>query len=335
MIGGLGIRRASWFGLLAGLALFTGLIAWQSLETVVATLAEAGWGMFWLPAFFLLPLVLATASWLALYPPGASPRAPRGLYVSWIGLAVNWLLPVAQVGGELIRARLLLRRSQPMAVTVASLVGDKTLQVVTQILYTLLGLGLFLGQYAAGELALGVLLGVGLFTGLVAGFYRLQHAGMFSLFARLGGKLMRSVSREEIHAGAREVDTAVRAMYRRRLRLLGATLLRLSFRLTLAGEVYLALTLLGHPVSLLDALILESLGQAMRAAAFLIPGGLGAQEGMFMAVAAALSIPPEMGLSVSLGKRLRELTLGLPGLLVLQLEEVRGALSGDPGTDRG
>jgi putative membrane protein len=335
MIAGLGLRRASGLGLLAGLAVLTGLVAWQGLETVSASLAGAGWRMFWLPAFFLLPLALATASWLFLYPAGAGPRPLRALHISWVGLAVNWLLPVAQVGGELARARLLLRRRQPLAETVASLVGDKTLQVLTQIVYTLLGLGLYVGGYAAGELALGVLLGVGLFTGLVAGFYRLQHAGLFALFARLAAKLMRSASRADIHAGAEEVDGAVRAMYRRRLRLAGAALLRLGFRLALAGEVYLALAFLGHPVSILDALILESLGQAMRAAAFLIPGGLGAQEGMFMAVAAALGIPTELGLAVSLGKRLRELTLGIPGLLALQLEEVRGALGGNPGGDGG
>ena len=38
-------------------------------------------------------------------------------------------------------------------------------------------------------------------------------------------------------------------------------------RFTMAGEVWLALLLMGHPIDLTEAVILESLGQAVRAAA--------------------------------------------------------------------
>jgi hypothetical protein len=46
-------------------------------------------------------------------------------------------------------------------------------------------------------------------------------------------------------------------------------------------EVWLALRALGHPVSLGAGLVIESLGQAIRGAAFAVPGGLGRAGGQF------------------------------------------------------
>ena len=71
---------------------------------------------------------------------------------------------------------------------------------------------------------------------------------------------------------------------------------------------------LGAPVSWGEALILESLGTAVRNAAFPVPAGLGAQEGGFLLLGAALGIPPPLCLALSLAKRARELIVGLPAL---------------------
>ena len=74
------------------------------------------------------------------------------------------------------------------------------------------------------------------------------------------------------------------------------------------GEVWLGLRCLGYPVDLATAALLESLGQAVRAAAFAVPGALG--------------IPPTTALALSLVKRVRELVLGIPGLVSWQLASV-------------
>jgi len=85
------------------------------------------------------------------------------------------------------------------------------------------------------------------------------------------------------------------------------------------GEVWLIMYFLGHPISLMEALLLESLGQAIRAAGFLIPASLGIQEGGFLLLGTVLGIPPQTALALSLGKRVRELALGIPGLIVWQI----------------
>ena len=98
-----------------------------------------------------------------------------------------------------------------------------------------------------------------------------------------------------------------------------------SFVLSLLGwfagtvEVYLIALFLGTPVDWLDALLLESLGQAIRGAGFAIPGALGVQEGGYLLLAPIAGLQPGAAIALSLAKRTRELLLGLPGLLYLHL----------------
>ena len=64
----------------------------------------------------------------------------------------------------------------------------------------------------------------------------------------------------------------------------------------------------------------------MRAAAFAIPGALGVQEGGYVLLGQVLGIGPETSLALSLSKRVRELTLGIPGLVAWQIEEANALL---------
>jgi len=69
--------------------------------------------------------------------------------------------------------------------------------------------------------------------------------------------------------------------------------------------------------------MLESLGQAVRAAAFMVPGALGIQEGGFVILCSVIGITPDIAIGLSLAKRVRELVLGIPGLVAWQAIEGR------------
>jgi uncharacterized membrane protein YbhN (UPF0104 family) len=68
-------------------------------------------------------------------------------------------------------------------------------------------------------------------------------------------------------------------------------------------------------VGVIDAYILESLGSGVRAAAFIVPGALGALEASYVLFGALFGLPADTALVISLSKRVRELALGVPGLL--------------------
>ena len=321
--GRLAISPAVIVALLVGLAVFTGIVAWQGIGTVAETFGLAGWNPLWLPLFFILPMALSAQAWRVLFPAPQRPSAPVALHALWIGLAVNWLLPVAQIGGEFVRARILAQRGMAAGDAYASAIVDKTVQALTQLGFALAGLVLFATLHTdptvtSAVAVFAVLLGAALF-----GFYRVQQAGLFGAAVKLGAKLVGRFDWTRASEGAGNVDAAVRRIYARRTGFWSACAWRFTARILTAGEVWLAFHFLGHPVSLADALVIESIGQAVRGASFAVPGALGIQEGGFILLAVALGIAPELGLALSLCKRVRELSLGLPGLLAWKLWEGR------------
>lgn len=320
------MKIASLAALLAGLALVTGLVAWQGLGTVAELLAAAGWKLLWLAPYFLFPILIAVQCWRLLFPPGSAPPAGVVLHAVWSGLAVNWLLPVAQVGGELVRARLVWKRGVPGAVSAATVVVDKTIQAMSQVAYGLIGLAL-LALTQRGEriilpaLAVIVVLGIAIYV-----FYRVQRGGLFGRIGRIAERMAWWTDNTGFTGGAERVDAALAGTYGRTGAVLSSCLLRMGFRFAQAGETWLALLFLGHPVGLADAVILEGMGSVVIGASFMVPGALGLQEGGFMLLAATVGLPPEVGLTLSLAKRVRELTLGVPGLVAWQVAEGRHLL---------
>jgi uncharacterized membrane protein YbhN (UPF0104 family) len=87
------------------------------------------------------------------------------------------------------------------------------------------------------------------------------------------------------------------------------------------GEIWIALWALGSPVTVWDAIILESLLQLVRGVAFIVPAALGVQEGALLGLGIAFGLAPETGLALSLVRRVRDLSLGIPGLIAWQLSE--------------
>jgi uncharacterized membrane protein YbhN (UPF0104 family) len=78
---------------------------------------------------------------------------------------------------------------------------------------------------------------------------------------------------------------------------------------------------MGAPVSLAQALVIESLGMAARSAGFVVPGALGVQEAGFILVCELFQIPADTAIALSMVKRVRELAVGLPGLVAWQWSE--------------
>ena len=123
----------------------------------------------------------------------------------------------------------------------------------------------------------------------------------------------------------------MQAIYRDGRRILAGAVLHMAVWFVGIAEIWLALRFMGHPVGLVEALVLESLSHAVRSAAFPIPGGLGAQEGGFVVLSGLFGFGPEIALALSLVKRVPDLVLGLPGLLAWQALESRRLLPGGGG----
>jgi putative membrane protein len=317
-------RAAVWL-LTAGVLLFAGVLISQGLTAVFATLAVAGWGLPLVALLHLVPLGLDAASIRVMFDTSKVRSSLRdAILARWAGESANSFLPAGPIGGPVVMSRYFAQRGMSMRDAAAGVTVSTTLQALAQIVFALMGVAM-LGAHASQRsehavrtplIISGVVLAV-----CLTGFYLMQRRGLF-------GKLMRTFKRfsgkrdwSQITSQADAIDLAVQDAYGRRGRVAASFFLSFVGWVIGTAEVYLVLQLLRFPVSWGDALLLESLGQAIRAAGFAIPGSLGIQEGGFLLLAPLAGLRPETALALSLAKRAREVLLGVPGLLYLHLSE--------------
>jgi glycosyltransferase 2 family protein len=324
------IRAATLLGL-GGLALATALFIWQGVGPVLAAFAAGGVGIVWASLFHFVSMAVNARAWQVLLP--ASPRGKRGslafyLWAVWLREAVNGLLPVARVGGEVVSARLLMRNGLSPPKAVASLVVDMTVSLVSQFAFSVLGVALLAALGAGGGVVGDVALGLLVAVPLMAAVAVVQRVGLFTVLARLFRALFGDRF-DALVGGAAPLDRAVRRLYRRRRALLLCFAWQLIGWIAGAGEVWLALRFLGHPVGLVRSLIVEAVIQALSSGAFIVPGAIGVQEGGFLFTGGLIGLSPELALALALARRARDIIVFVPALLFWQIAAGRRAFGRD------
>ena len=313
---------------LVGLGLLAGLIAANDVDQVTAAVALAGWSIGLIGLAHLGTLLADTLGWRALLKPPQRPALRSMAIKRWIGSSINALLPVAQIGGEFVRARLLARAGISGPVASASVVVDVTTGLVTQVVFVLLGIGLYLKVQGGAAWLLQAGAGIALFSLLLLGFGLLQRRGLFLSLARIFERTARGRAWQGLVGSAAALDREIVARYHDRTRVSTCAAWRLVGWLWGSAEVWLAFWLLEHPIGVAEAVILESLGQTMRSVGFMLPGGLGAQEGGIVAGGLMLGVSPDLALAIALIKRARELAYGVPGLIAWSLVDFAGPEDG-------
>lgn len=275
-----------------------------------------------------LPQILMTAvAWRALVPRDAG-RPSLGVMAAlrWFREAANTLLPAGALVGLALTARLLARRGVSAEVAGATATVDLTVEAVSQAVFTVVGVGLLLAGTAEPALAGAAAAGLGV-----------AAAGAFGLVLaqRNLGPLERLLERLSRRWPAlkpewiRELQGAVLRLHTDRRALAASFLWHGAAWAIGAVEIMAVLDLLGHPVSLAEALVIESLAQALRNAGFMLPGALAVQEGAIIGAAALVGVPPSAALAAALVRRAREVCFALPGLLAWHRFETR-SMRGPP-----
>jgi putative membrane protein len=262
----------------------------------------------------LLQLALSALSWRVSLG-GAGLTAARIFQARWVREGVNALLPVAQIGGQVVGVRLLVASGLTPSLATAGTVLDLTLEALAQLLFTAAGcVALLCMRHGAAPLGW---IGGGLAASAlgVCGLIAAQRLGALRLVERL---LARLAARHAALAAwsLAGLHAALMARQDDRSALLRATLLHL-LSWTMGGlEVAILLGALGYDLPLTDAVIIESLAMAARSTGFAVPGAVGVQEGGFVLACGLFGVPAEPALALSLLKRLREALVGLPALAV-------------------
>jgi len=311
----------------AGAALFTGLLIRQGASQVGAAFATAGWAIIAVVVYhFVVPVFLDAVAWWVLFP--RSDRLPlrKLFWMRWVGESVSTLVPSAAVGGDIVRARLAAINGVPLPISAGSVLVDITLGVFTQAGFTMLGLALLVDATGQKSFVRPTLLGTLLGILAVAGFYFAQRLGMFRFLGLIVARLANSPEWQSLVQSGETLDRAIRGLYARRRGVAMCCAWTIISLVGGSGEIWIALHALGLPATLVNALILQSMALTIRSAAFAVPGGLGVQEGGYLVVGNLLGIPGNAAFALSLIARMRELALGIPGLVVWQMIEGRRLL---------
>ena len=304
------------------------LVAHFGLPEVGEAFLAIGWlGLAAMCAVHAVSLVLCALSWRVLIIDAPPAIALSCLWARWLRDGIGNILPIFPAAGEVLAARELGLRGVQAGTAAGSTIVDMTAEMVSQLLFTLLGLGLLVWQRPQTDYIWRLSGGLGLATVLVAGFIIAQRKGLLRLLESLPAKLGMTQSWASLPE-AQSIHTAIQRIYDEPTRVAGSVAIHVTAWIAGAAEAWTALWFMGHPISFCAVLIIESLVFALRTMAFAVPWAAGVQEGGYVMLGALFGLSPEVALALSLLKRARELSTGVPALLIWQASELRKIAGG-------
>jgi len=303
-----------------GLAVATLVIGYIGFGAVFQALTVIGWrGLAFLSVYSIFPLFLLGGAWFVL--DEAAPLRHWAAFV-WgrvVRDAGSELLPFSHFGGFVIGARAAILRGVSPTAVYATTVVDVTTEIIAQLGFTGLGLGLLmlrLGDRSDHSALVGAIVaGMALSAVAAVAFIAVQRRGVH-LVEKLAERFLPAAA-----AGAGVIGRALHTLYDNPARIAVAVATHFAAWIASATGAWLALRLAGQDVSLESMLAIESLVGAVRSAAFLAPMGIGVQEGAYALIGPVFGLGPELSLALSLLKRGRDVVVGLPTLLIWQSQE--------------
>ncbi len=303
-----------------GIAVFIGLILWSGCREVGSALISVGWGLLLVVFTRIATVSVAGAGWWTLFPAPAPVGLRPAVFIRFIREAVNSLLPFTQVAGDIVGARLLTFWAVPGPLAAASIIIDVLVQAATLFLFTALGLAMLIALGADETVVWIAATGLALAIPMLGGFYFVQRESGRRLFYYVLSRL-KVDAKWGVLGTVDAVYHSLSVIYARRSNIAASTQVHILGWLIGVGEVWFALAWMGHPVGIGDALVIESLTQAVRAGAFMIPSAIGAQEAGLILLCGIFGVPPDQALALSLIKRAADVIVGVPGLIALQIME--------------
>ena len=306
----------------AGLAILGWLLHHAGLEPVWERVRALGWAGPLILAPYALVTLADALGWRYTLSAAARARIPfLSLTLSRMaGEAVNSLTPAAAVGGEPVKAYLLRPWNVSGAEAFASVVISKTALIASQSLFTALGVAALLLRLGRPRVALGWLIAlVVVCLVFTAGLVWVQRRSpATALWRGLHRLVPHAAFVTRLEAGAAAFDTRLREFYRWEPRaFLFAASCHFIGWLIGVSEVVVIVVLTGGAVTWLDAFIIETLSQPIRASALVIPASIGTQELGGVWLCTFLGMPEAEALTLWLLKRAREVSFDGVGLLYL------------------
>ena len=232
-----------------GAILIVGLVAFYGWTPILMALQAVGWGVVPVSLVRIAEAAAAAVCWWLLLERRNWTLLRACLLLRWVREAVNVLLPVAQVGGEVVGARLLTFFGVSGSLSSASVLVDLLAQTVTQFFFTLVGLALLATVGGADTLVRWVAMGLAVMAPALVGFFLAQRYGGARLLEKVLRRFTDDPQWAAIGGGLAALNQHMVELYRRPERL--ALVFVIHFATWFLGvfEIWFALRFMGYPVS--------------------------------------------------------------------------------------
>jgi glycosyltransferase 2 family protein len=295
-----------------GLVLLGWVVQQTNITETLDLVSQIGWGFLLVLFFYFLAFLFDSLTWQMTVI--SAPLTPKWLYrffnMRLAGEAFNNTLPAASMGGEPVKAVLLKNHyGFNYREGVASIILARTINSVALILFLIVGVFLMLDSAVLDD-KYNSIAGTGLvvLTILIFLFFAVQRFKLASLTSTALSKNTWFRWLDGALHHIQDIDEKLVEFYTGHHARAGFAFV-LAFVNWVFGvvEIYVTMFFLGHPVSMTEAWIIEAVAQLVRAATFVIPASIGAQEGAFMIIGAAVTGSPTVGFAVALVRRAREI----------------------------
>lgn len=306
---------------LLGLGLAVYLYQTIGWRNAFSPLADIGWKAAFIFLPFLLTNYVNTWAWVCTFPPPFAKYRLSFSHLYWMRIAgefINNFTPTAHIGGDVARLWMLKKYHIPSPVALATIVMDKAALVITEILFIFTGLFLLVLQVDLSPMATAALIGATCGAALVTYAIVLTlHKGVFSRVTHALSRRWNLAFLERLHDKIVKLDHHLTQFYRNHHdEFLRSNYLHYTGWAMGSLETWTLLYLLGQPVSLMDAFMIEAIIMLVKGLGFFIPGSLGVYEGGSILLFQVLSFDQGLGLAFTLMKRAREIVCGLLGWLI-------------------
>ncbi len=228
-------------------------------------------------------------------------------------------LPFSQLGGIVFGARAIVVRGVDAALVYASFVADLTTELASQVVFTALGLFVF-------ATCTGVVGAKSLEGPLTAASVALVALTSLAVCAPPALAMAERIARRMLPAGVGAIDRCMvrlRMLYANPARLVASFGLNCVAWTASAFGAVIALRAMQVDVDVVRVLALESLVFLARSTAFAIPAGIGVQEAAYALLGPVFGLPSDAIVGLAVVKRLRDIAIAMPVLLIWQFGEIR------------
>lgn len=281
------------------------------------------WKFWIIVGIFLINHIFLTYGWRVLIHQKISLKQFIKLVLARIaGDSTGAINALGAIAGEPLKA-LFVRDFIPIKTALASVVLDRTIHTISNVLLVLTGIfvAFFILNIPAYAIFTTFIIFATLLALLIALVIRQRKGIMEYIITRFPKPLVNKIMNDFRWEKVRALDSEIASIFtsRNTTRHFYVSLAMHYFPVLVSGvlEVFLIITYLGTHISLQHALFVYIFGLFFTSAIFFMPANIGTSEGSFSLALSLLGYSPALGFSVGIIRRLRTITWSVIGIVIL------------------